>query len=82
MDEDSLHEIEQRCARAVDLYDPSALGEEVRALIAEVRRLRRALSSAEKTMGDWLKANSPGGWIDDLRVSFQSHGEQKSVVNQ
>jgi hypothetical protein len=33
-------------------------------------------------MGDWLKANSPGGWIDDLRVSFQSHGEQKSVVNQ
>ena len=25
------------------------------------------LEAAEKTKSDWLRANAPGGWIDDLR---------------
>ena len=30
--------------------------------------LMAKLEAAEKTKSDWLRANSPGGWIDDLRA--------------
>ena len=30
--------------------------------------LMAKLEAAEKTKSDWLRANAPGGWIDDLRV--------------
>ena len=30
------------------------------------------LEAAEKTKRDWLRANAPGGWIDDLRVEHDA----------
>ena len=34
----------------------------------EVLELLDRLARAEKTNRDWLRANAPGGWIDDLRM--------------
>lgn len=36
-------------------------------LIAERDRLRDELTAARKTNSEWLAANGPGGWINDLR---------------
>lgn len=34
----------------------------------EIARLRDELTAARKTNSEWLAANGPGGWINDLRV--------------
>ena len=34
--------------------------------------LMAKLEAAEKTKRDWLRANAPGGWIDDLRVEHDA----------
>ena len=34
--------------------------------------LMAKLEAAEKTKSDWLRANAPGGWIDDLRVKHDA----------
>ena len=34
---------------------------------SELDRLRKAFAEAEATNKEWLKANAPGGWIDNLR---------------
>ena len=41
-----------------------ALGGDLAAMQEIIHRLERV----EKTNRDWLRANSPGGWIDDLRM--------------
>lgn len=42
----------------------SACLDATRAMIARIREL-------ERDKADWLKANAPGGWIDDLRRASQ-----------
>lgn len=33
-----------------------------------IPNLRESLEAAEKTNREWLRANAPGGWIDNLRA--------------
>lgn len=33
--------------------------------------LRSKLETAENAQNDWLRANAPGGWIDNLRVKVK-----------
>jgi len=50
----------------VDVYGEMHADAATRA-IAVIDRLRMALKRSEQTNRDWLRANAPGGWIDDLR---------------
>ena len=34
--------------------------------------LRSKLETAEHTQNDWLRANAPGGWIDNLRIENEA----------
>ena len=56
---DRLEEAESDCLEQARLNGIGASREA--ALMAK-------LEAAEKTKSDWLRANAPGGWIDDLRV--------------
>ena len=38
----------------------------------EIERLAARLEAAEKTNKEWLRANAPGGWIDNLRVENET----------
>lgn len=41
--------------------------ERLEGLRDEIARLRAELTAARKTNSEWLAANGPGGWINDLR---------------
>lgn len=45
----------------------SELEAAARDAIGEITRLRDELTAARKTNSEWLAANGPGGWINDLR---------------
>jgi hypothetical protein len=55
-------------------------------LIAELQReladVKRERDKARTIVGEWLKENSPGGWIDNLRVELAARsvgdGEKKN----
>lgn len=55
----------------MDIVERYCEGEEAGTLIKEARdeiaRLRDELTAARKTNSEWLAANGPGGWINDLR---------------
>lgn len=38
------------------------------AIRAELRRLHEENERRKATIKDWLRANAPGGWIDELRT--------------
>ena len=41
------------------------------------------LENAEKTKNNWLRANAPGGWIDDLRMERNAlHARIKEMEQQ
>jgi hypothetical protein len=40
---------------------------------AEIERLKAELAASQQTNREWLAANGPGGWIDDLRKQLTAH---------
>ena len=45
----------------------------------EIERLAARLEAAEKTNKEWLRANAPGGWIDNLRAKIEAAEQQEPV---
>lgn len=67
----------ERCEDAMNECDAlrAALRHEadcVEACKSEIERLRAKLEAAEKTNREWLRANAPGGWIDNLRIENEA----------
>ena len=42
--------------------------------------LRSKLETAENAQNEWLRANAPGGWIDNLRVENEAAEKERDAV--
>lgn len=58
----SVHDQIDVATQAHEHYQP-----QIDELIAENNRLAAELAVAQQTNREWLAANAPGGWIDNLR---------------
>lgn len=47
-------------------------------LIEEVKRLRQQVADMDETNDGWLRANAPGGWIDDMRQKLRASGAKET----
>jgi len=68
-----LDALEHNISLGDPLGDVTAPVQLFRKLIARIREL-------ERDKADWLKANAPGGWIDDLRRASQPGSGEADMV--
>ncbi len=51
----------------------------LRTQAAEIESLRKMLVISDDTHQTWMKANAPGGWIDDLRIERDALKQQAQI---